>query len=353
MQEFRTVIITIISAVAAFLEPISSNVFAMLYFLSLNFLVGVLVGIIVDHEPFEWRKAGRCAIEALIFFSLVASFYVVGKFQGNPQAAITAVSTVIYAGGWFYFVRILRNLLRALRPSTPLYNLVHFLYSTASLEIARRIPYLSTYLASHTSHSNHADTAPCPSSPTNQASGDQSAMPSSTLSSNNKTTPTSCLLIFFLLSSSISFLSSCRSASVVTEAVPMPSVHADTLRTLANHHTSSVIRDTLILRDTTWISTTTDTYQRGGTIYRDKLTTIRSDRYLRSSTTTTRDTLIIRDTLRITSDSISIPIQVPISSSQSSPFLHRLSNSLSVIGLFTVIILLILLLHYLRTLFRK
>lgn len=150
MTEIKVLIITFCSSVAAFLDPIAGNVFAMLYFLMVNFVVGTLCSILVEGEPFRWQKAGYCALEAFVFFGLVVSFYTVGRYNGNHEGTITAVSTIIYAGGWFYSIRILRNLKKMLKENTPLFHLINFIYTFMSLEFARNIPGLSEYINKHT-----------------------------------------------------------------------------------------------------------------------------------------------------------------------------------------------------------
>lgn len=149
MTEIKTLLLTIISSIVAFLAPISDNIYAMIYFLIANFIVGLLAAILVDGETFRWRKAGCCALEALVFFWLVVSLYIVGHYNGNNESTITAISTIIYAGGWFYTTRILRNIRRMLREGTPFHAFIDFLYSSMSLEFAKKIPGLSKYIEKH------------------------------------------------------------------------------------------------------------------------------------------------------------------------------------------------------------
>lgn len=145
----KTLATTILSATVAFFAPIADNVYAMIYFLMANFVVGTFCSIYTEGERFKWRKAGRCAMEALVFFWLIVSLYVVGRYNGNPDGAVTAISTVIYAGGWFYATRILRNIRKMTKGGTPFSTFIDFLYTAMSMEFAKKIPGLDEYLHRH------------------------------------------------------------------------------------------------------------------------------------------------------------------------------------------------------------
>lgn len=146
MQELKAFLITIASGIMAYLAPIADNVFAMSYLLLCNFVVGLLVAQLVNHEGFSWRKFGWCGVEAFIFFGLVASIYVVGHKQGNAEAAAQCVSMVVYAMCYFYGCRILRNLRTLLPDNSVGHSCVAFLYEMLTLELVRRIPHLQEYI---------------------------------------------------------------------------------------------------------------------------------------------------------------------------------------------------------------
>ena len=146
MIELRNFIVAVITGIAAYLHPIAGNAFAMLWLLGANFIVGLLCGLLVYHEKFEWRKAWQCFVEALMLFGVVACIYVIGKLQGNHDEAIQCVSMIIYAACYFYGVRILRNLRDMAKDGSPAEALLGFLYHVLSLEFTKHIPYLNDYI---------------------------------------------------------------------------------------------------------------------------------------------------------------------------------------------------------------
>ena len=146
MTEIKSFIVAVITGIAAYLHPIAGNVFALVWLLGGNFIVGLLCGLLVYHERFEWRKAWNCFTEAAMLFGVVASVYVIGKLNGNHAGAIQCVSMIIYAACYFYGVRILRNLRNMAKDKSPGWHMLNFLYMALSLEFAKHIPYLEDYI---------------------------------------------------------------------------------------------------------------------------------------------------------------------------------------------------------------
>lgn len=146
MTEIKSFIVAVVTGIAAYLHPIAGNVFALVWLLGGNFIVGLLCGLLVYHERFEWRKAWNCFTEAAMLFGVVASVYVIGKLNGNHAGAIQCVSMIIYAACYFYGVRILRNLRDMAKVEGPTWHMLDFLYMTLSLEFAKHIPYLADYI---------------------------------------------------------------------------------------------------------------------------------------------------------------------------------------------------------------
>lgn len=68
MIELRNFIVAVITGIAAYIHPIADNVFALVWLLAGNFIVGLLCGLLVYHEAFEWRKMWQCFYEALMLF---------------------------------------------------------------------------------------------------------------------------------------------------------------------------------------------------------------------------------------------------------------------------------------------
>ena len=148
ISEPKALLLTIAAGVASYLEPIANNVFAMTYLLFINFIVGLLVSLLIQREDFSWRKMGWCGVEAMIFFILVASIYIVGNANGNQDGAVQCVSMTVYAMCYFYSVRILRNLCTIFPTGNTAWKILYFIYTVLTLEIAKHIPGLEGYLKS-------------------------------------------------------------------------------------------------------------------------------------------------------------------------------------------------------------
>lgn len=146
MDDAKTIFITLLSGIAAYLAPIADNVFAMIWLFIINFVIGLATGILVEHEKFEWSKAWSCIEESAVLFGVVAAIYIIGRLNGNQEGAVQCVSMVIYAMCYFYGVRIMRNLRTILPDGTPAWTCIDFLYSLCSLEFAKKIPGLEDYL---------------------------------------------------------------------------------------------------------------------------------------------------------------------------------------------------------------
>lgn len=146
MNDVKSFIVAVLTGIAAYLHPIASNVFALVWLLGVNFIVGLLCGLWVYHETFQWRKMWQCFYEAVMLFGVVAFIYVIGRLQGNHEGAVQCVSMIIYAACYFYGVRILRNLRDMAKDGSPAEGLLGFLYHVMSLEFTKKIPYLGEYV---------------------------------------------------------------------------------------------------------------------------------------------------------------------------------------------------------------
>lgn len=149
MNELKALVVTLLSGIAAFLHPIADNVFAMVWLLGANFMIGLLTGILIEHESFEWKKARQCLVDAAVLFGIVAFIYIIGKLNGNQDGAIQCVSIAIYAMVYFFGLRILKNLRKLVQKGSVAWYVIDFFYSCLSFEIAKKIPGLGDYIGSH------------------------------------------------------------------------------------------------------------------------------------------------------------------------------------------------------------
>lgn len=142
----KDVLIGVILAIVAFLEPIEGELGTLFLIFFCNFLFGYLSGMIANNEEWDNKKALRCVGEATVFFVLCMAVYAVGRFKGQPEGAIQCVSFITYVIIYFYSLNILRNCKKIFREGTAPWYVVSFLYHVLRFKFIEKIPYLETYL---------------------------------------------------------------------------------------------------------------------------------------------------------------------------------------------------------------
>lgn len=142
MESIRNFIGFSLAAIAAYFSPIQNILLAVLCVLAVNFLMGLIAGVLVSKEPFSFRKAFYCFIEALVFFALIALIFFVGDKINNKEGALQCISGMTYALIYFYGVNIFKNLKRLL----PSNKVIAFIYYVVSIEFVDKIPYLKEFL---------------------------------------------------------------------------------------------------------------------------------------------------------------------------------------------------------------
>lgn len=148
MDNIRSLAGCIISAVFAYFTPVESIFLGVAWVFLVNFIFGLLNGIVVKSEPFSFRKAFSCIVEAMVLYVLMATIFLVGDRIGNQPGAMQCITAVVYALIYFYTVNILRNI-KGLFPGN---RLIRFLYWILSIEFVKEIPFVGDYLAKFNRH---------------------------------------------------------------------------------------------------------------------------------------------------------------------------------------------------------
>ncbi|MCD7901388.1 MAG: phage holin family protein [Bacteroides sp.] len=128
MDYIKNLFIGTITGIAAYLNPISGEIRGLVAVFAFNFVFGLLTSLIIDNESFSFKKAWRCIVEAMVFFTLVCAIYYIGENKGNPEGALQCVSFITYSILYFYGVNILRNLVLLLPQKSVGGKAVSFLY---------------------------------------------------------------------------------------------------------------------------------------------------------------------------------------------------------------------------------
>ena len=143
MENIRSIAGCVISAVVAYFAPIESIFLGVAWVFVVNFVFGLLNGIVVKNEIFSFRKAFSCFVEAMVLYVLMATIFLVGDRIGNQSGAMQCITAVVYALIYFYTVNTLRNV-KGLFPGN---KTIRFLYWILSIEFVKEIPFIGDYLA--------------------------------------------------------------------------------------------------------------------------------------------------------------------------------------------------------------
>ena len=137
----KSLLVTLVSVLLAYLAPISDMVFVIFFIFLVNCIAGIIAGIGVDRERFNLKKFFRCIFETFVFYVLVVCVYVIGEHLGNQEGAIQCITGIVYAICYFYGVNILRNTAKLF----PASRAIRFFYYVLSFEIIKKIPYMQQF----------------------------------------------------------------------------------------------------------------------------------------------------------------------------------------------------------------
>jgi predicted Na+-dependent transporter len=148
MEEFKTLIVVTLSALAAFLAPISGIIYSVVIVALLDFVLGLYVARKVMHEDFSFKKAWQWIKEAAIFFVTITCVLFVGqnlyppfREPGGLDGAINAILTITFALLYIYTVNIFKNLKRW----NPESRWIAFVYFIISIEFVKKVPFMEAF----------------------------------------------------------------------------------------------------------------------------------------------------------------------------------------------------------------
>ena len=145
IEQVKNVIVGIIIATLAYLEPINGELQTLFLVFFLTFLFGYLS---VKGEDFDLKKALVCVLHATIFFVLCAAVYIVGRLKGQMSGAIQCVSFITYLIIYFYGLNILRNCKKIFKEKTAPWQVVNALYFILRFKFIEHVPFLKDYIDS-------------------------------------------------------------------------------------------------------------------------------------------------------------------------------------------------------------
>ena len=145
IEQIKNMIVGIVIAILAYLEPIEGELQSLFLVFFCNFLFGYISGM-VKGEDFSLKKSLVCIGHAAIFFVLCAAIYIVGRLKGQMAGAVQCVSFITYLVIYFYGLNILKNCKKMFKEGAAPWHVVNTLYFILRFKFIEHIPYLKNYL---------------------------------------------------------------------------------------------------------------------------------------------------------------------------------------------------------------
>lgn len=154
--QIKTTIVMIVSAIMAFLSPLSADLSIMLILFGCNAFFGIVADVVVGRK-WSKKKFQWAFVEALLFFLFVLIIYAIGVIKCNMGGALQCVSFVSYALIYYYGTNITRNLMNILPDDNVGHKCFSFMYYILSVEFIKRVPFLSAYIRTITINDKKED----------------------------------------------------------------------------------------------------------------------------------------------------------------------------------------------------
>ena len=142
LDTLKIIIVAALGSLYSYLEPIYNpmKVLAIVFFADI--VAGVLVDLIRNNDRIRIKKFLIAVAFLALYFSIIASTYIIGEHMGDINEALLIVKTLTYVFSYFYVSNTFRNL-RILAPNN---KQIAFLDYWLGLQVVRRLPDLANYL---------------------------------------------------------------------------------------------------------------------------------------------------------------------------------------------------------------
>lgn len=144
-ETLRAVVITLLAAIATYLEPIQGSLTDILALLLVNFAVGFITGLIVQDEKFSFKKFAIACGEGAFFLGLLSFTYFLGDHNGNGKETVSCISGISYIMIYCYGINILKNVKRWLIKDSPFKMFIDMLYYILTVEFLKKFPAFKNY----------------------------------------------------------------------------------------------------------------------------------------------------------------------------------------------------------------
>lgn len=128
----------IFATIVAYLSPVEGPLTALVVVLSLNMVVGIIVGVAFQGEKLQLKKAAWAFLESTVIAVLIAAVYFIAEKNGDLQAGITITSYMVYVAVILYGQNIVKNL-RVIWPKNRFLIVLNYFLSAEFLRVLSKI----------------------------------------------------------------------------------------------------------------------------------------------------------------------------------------------------------------------
>jgi len=135
------VILGWITSAILFFEPISNLLICITTTFLLNFIIGIISGIVINNEKVNFKKAIKALLEYAVYLFIVMCLFFIGYFMCDNTLIYTIIKTITWIVIYFYFANILKNFER-LFPTTQTIKVLYYIFN---LEFVKMFPFLKNF----------------------------------------------------------------------------------------------------------------------------------------------------------------------------------------------------------------
>lgn len=145
LSEIKFLIVSIISGVMGMLLPIKDFMHAMILMFAINYVFGLIAGLIAGEE-WSLKKSMVFVYHCALFFAIATFLFLIGHFLRAEEEAVGCVKTLCGIAIYFYSTNVVRNWRSMLVKETTMYKVADAVYFILTMKIVERVPYVSEYL---------------------------------------------------------------------------------------------------------------------------------------------------------------------------------------------------------------
>lgn len=124
-----------------YFAPIHGIIIGLSIAFGLSFFSGLIAGLVVQKESFDFKKAFNAFIEITVYFVFVSSLFTIGEKMKGGEWVYEILSAISWGLIYFYFTNLTKNVKRILPKS----RAIAFLHYVLSLEFIKKVPYLKDF----------------------------------------------------------------------------------------------------------------------------------------------------------------------------------------------------------------